>query len=81
LRYWKAHFQVIEKVKQVVAREPTYVSFVCCDSKQSWMVYIGLPGESYQPLTFNPAPAGDIRLPKAAFALRSQDSPITVAAP
>jgi hypothetical protein len=61
--------QVSEKVKQVIGREPTDVSFVCCDSKQSWMVYIGLPGESYQALALNPVPAGDIRLPKAAVAL------------
>jgi hypothetical protein len=34
------------------------------------MVYIGLPGESYQALDFNAVPAEDIRLPKAAVALR-----------
>jgi hypothetical protein len=33
------------------------------------MAYIGLPGESYKPLAFNPAPAQDVRLPKAALAL------------
>jgi hypothetical protein len=36
------------------------------------MVYIGLPGKSYQALEFNPAPTGDIRLPKAALALRQE---------
>ncbi len=35
-------------------------------------MYIGLPGESYQALAINPAPSGDIRLPKAAIALRQQ---------
>src|ERR1017187_1102914 len=64
--------QVSEKVKQVIGREPTDVSFVCCDSKQDWMVYIGLPGESYKALALNPAPAGDIRLPAAAVALRQK---------
>jgi hypothetical protein len=64
--------QVREKIKQVIGRAPTDVSFVCCDSKQNWMVYIGLPGESYQPLDFNPAPAGGIRLPKAPIALRDE---------
>ena len=64
--------QVREAVKQVIGREPTDISFVCCDSKQGWMVYIGLPGESYQPLDFNTAPVADIRLPKAAVALRQQ---------
>jgi hypothetical protein len=36
------------------------------------MAYIGLPGESYQALAFNPAPAGDIRLPKVAVTLRQE---------
>jgi hypothetical protein len=64
--------QVSETVAQVIGRPPTDVSFVCCDSKQNWMVYIGLPGESYAPLAFNPAPTGDVRLPKAALALRDE---------
>lgn len=62
--------QVSETVKQVMGRAPTDVSFVCCDSKQSWMVYIGLPGESYQALAFNPVASDAIRLPKAAIGLR-----------
>jgi hypothetical protein len=61
--------QVGEKVRQAIGREPTSVSFVCCDSKQRWTVYIGLPGESYQSLSFDRAPNGDIRLPKAALTL------------
>jgi hypothetical protein len=64
--------QVSEMVEQVIARPPTDVSFVCCDSKQNWMVYIGLPGESYEPLAFNPAPVQDVRLPKAALTVREE---------
>jgi len=64
--------QVSEKIKQVIGRAPTDVNFVCCDSKQNWMMYIGLPGESYQALAFNPTPAGDIRFPNAAVALREE---------
>ena len=59
-------------VKQVIGRPPTDIAFICCDSKQHDMVYIGLPGESYQALAFNPAPAGHIRFPKAALALREE---------
>jgi hypothetical protein len=36
------------------------------------MVYIGLPGESYQALDFSTQPVGEIRLPKAAVALRQE---------
>jgi hypothetical protein len=64
--------QVSDKVKQVIGREPTGVSFVCCDSKQDWIVYVGLPGESYRALDFNPVPDEPIRLPKVALALREE---------
>jgi len=64
--------QVHQTVEQVIGRPPTDVSFVCCDSKQNWIVYIGLPGESYEPLTFNPAPTRALRFPKAALALREE---------
>jgi hypothetical protein len=36
------------------------------------MVYIGLPGDSYQAITFNPAPTGDVRFPKDAVKLQQQ---------
>jgi len=61
--------QVNQRVRQVIGRDPTDVSFVCCDDRQAWMAYIGLPGESYQPLTWNPAPTGDARLSAAALTL------------
>jgi hypothetical protein len=61
--------QVGEAVKRVIGRESTSVSFVCCDAKQNYMAYIGLPGESYQALDFNPAPTGDVRFPKDAVRL------------
>ena len=64
--------QVGEAVEQVIGREPTSVSFVCCDAKHNYMVYIGLPGESYQGLAFNPPPRGDVRLPKDAVKLRRE---------
>jgi hypothetical protein len=62
--------QVSAAVEKAIGRPPTDVSFLCCDSKQNAIVFIGLPGASYEPLAFNPAPAQDIRLPKAALALR-----------
>lgn len=61
--------QVSEIVKQVTGHDPTSVTFVCCDAKQNWMIFIGLAGASYQPITFHSAPTGEIRFPKPAFAL------------
>lgn len=63
---------ISDKVKQVIGGEPTDVSFVCCDSKQNWMVYIGLPGKSSQQIVFNPVPTGDVRLPAEAVKLREE---------
>src|SRR5215467_2449262 len=40
--------QVSDLVKQITGRPATDVVFLCCDSKQNYMVYIGLQGESYQ---------------------------------
>jgi len=61
--------QVAERVRQVIGRDPTDMAFVCCDAKQNFTAYIGLPGASYQPLAFNPAPKGAARLPKPAVSL------------
>ena len=61
--------QVREAVLKAIGRPPTDVTFDCCDSKQNVMVWIGLPGESYEPLAFNPTPAGNVRLPKVALSL------------
>ena len=64
--------QVSQTVEKVIGRPATDVAFICCDSKQNAMVYIGLPGDSYSPLTFNPAPTQNVRFPKAALALREE---------
>jgi hypothetical protein len=64
--------QVTQRVRQVIGRDPTDIGFVCCDAKQNFMVYIGLPGESYQPLVANSVPSGAVRLPKAAVSLREK---------
>lgn len=61
--------EVNDRVKQITGRAATDVSFVCCDSKQHWMVYVGVQGESYRELHFNPVPMGTVRLPKDAVTL------------
>lgn len=61
--------QVSDRVKQITGRPATDVSFVCCDSQQRWMAYIGLQGASYQEIHFDPAPTGNIRLPNEAMKL------------
>jgi len=54
--------KVAEAIERAIGREPTDVSFVCCDAKQNYMVYVGLPGESYEALAFAPAPTGYLHL-------------------
>ena len=61
-----------DRVKQVTGRETTDVSFVCCDAKQNFLVYIGLPGVSSQAVRFRPKPAGDIRFPPEIVKLRDE---------
>jgi hypothetical protein len=43
--------------------EPTDISSKCCDNAGNRLLYIGLPGASYKPFSFNPAPTGTERLP------------------
>jgi len=64
--------QVSDVVNRITGRAATDVAFLCCDSKQNYVIYIGLRGESYQELRLDPAPAGSIRLPKAAMKLGDQ---------
>ena len=59
-------------IKQVIGRDPTDVVFICCDDKQHYLAYIGLPGQSYEALAFNPAPTGGARLPKEGAKLGEQ---------
>jgi HEAT repeats len=61
--------RVSDRVKEITGRTATDIAFVCCDSKQNYMAYIGLQGASYQELRFDPAPRGSIRLPKEAMKL------------
>lgn len=61
--------QVAEAIERSIGRQPTDVSFVCCDAKQNYLVYVGLPGESYEALAFAPAPTGGVRFPKDAVKL------------
>jgi hypothetical protein len=49
------------RIRKAIGRAPTDVDAVCCDERRQWMIYIGLPGQSSQPVTFNPAPVGTER--------------------
>lgn len=61
--------QVASTIRQIIGREPTDVAFICCDARQQYLTYIGLPGASYEALAFDPAPTGRARLPKDAVKL------------
>ncbi len=64
--------QISHAVEKAIGRGPTDIALICCDSKQNDMVFIGLPGESYEPLLFHPTPSQDVRFPKVAVALSDQ---------
>ena len=52
-----------EEVKKAVGQAAT-VSFICCNQRGDWLVYIGLAGKTAHAVRYNPAPTGDARLPK-----------------
>src|SRR5262249_33224529 len=64
--------QIAASIKRVIGREPTDVAFICCDAKQYSLVFIGLPGESFETLVFNATPTDTVRLTKDAVKLSEE---------
>jgi hypothetical protein len=64
--------KIRESIKQTTGRAATDVDIVCCDIKGQSMVFIGLPGTNVRPLTPDPAPQGNVRLPPAIVILYEQ---------
>lgn len=50
-------------VERATGRKPTGVDAVCCTARGERVVFIGLPGSSYWPYTFDPSPQGSVSLP------------------
>jgi len=69
-----------ESVRRVLARSPTDVSFTCCDDHERWMVYLGLPGESYRAVRYHAPPTGSDRLPPELVTLDDETEQATQAA-
>lgn len=65
----KVRAEISDRVRQAVGHEPTDVTFVCCEHGAR-SVFIGLPGESSQRVTYHPAPAGASRFPPTILRLR-----------
>jgi hypothetical protein len=61
--------RVAAAVRQAIGRDPTDVAIVCCDERQQWLLFIGLPGTSSKPMTYQSAPTSSIRLPTAVITL------------
>jgi len=68
------------RVKHVIGHDATDVAFVCCDSEQRWMIYIGLPGASSKPAKYNASPRGTARFPAEALRLDKEIEDAWVAA-
>ena len=51
-------------VVKAIGVKPTEVAEICCDTSGRLLIYIGLPGQTYRPQAFNPAPTGSEHLPK-----------------
>jgi hypothetical protein len=50
-------------VHRVTGRNATDVFVACCTGRGELTIFIGLPGDSFRPLTFDAAPQGAISLP------------------
>jgi len=63
--------KIKQAVRRVLGKDPTDITFVCCDNHGSSVIYIGLPGNT-RATAYNRKPTGPDRLPKAATQLYDQ---------
>ena len=49
-------------VLQSIGKAATDVAGVCCTADGGLLVFIGIPGESYQAFAYSPAPTGQARV-------------------
>lgn len=56
-----AKARVREAVVRSIGKEATDIAGVCCASNGGLLVYIGIPGGSYKPFAYGPAPQGHAR--------------------
>jgi hypothetical protein len=61
--------KISQSVKREIGRDATDVTFACCDDHGSWMIFVGLPGESTRRFQHNPSPKGSSRLPRSILDL------------
>jgi hypothetical protein len=64
--------RIKQSVRQTLGGDATDVQFTCCDDRQLWIVYIGLPGESSRVVSFSPPPTGQARLPSGVMELHEE---------
>ncbi len=65
----KTRDQIRTAVQKSIGQAPTAVNFVCCDEQHHQQIYIGLPGNNFHALAYNPAPTGTDRLAPAIIRL------------
>jgi hypothetical protein len=63
---------VRQAVVRAIGKPPTDVASVCCDEKGNWLLFVGLPGESYKGFTYLPQPRGEERLPMPVMELHKR---------
>lgn len=64
--------QIEESVRQAIRRDPTDISFLCCNAQGKVIIYVGLPGLSFRSLRYNPKPGGSVELPSQVVSLYDQ---------
>ena len=65
-------FRAKAAVKASIGQEATDLGPVCCDAHDSWIVYIGLPGQNLEVIRYNSSPKGAIHFPPEVVTLYDQ---------
>ena len=64
--------RIKEASRNVMRDEPAGVTFVCCNPKKEWMIFIGLRENGSQPVRYTSRPEGAAVLPAEVIELYSE---------
>src|SRR5574341_281490 len=71
---------VTASVQQTIGRPATDVAVVCCDNAGKMVVFVGLPGDSSRPFTYNSPPKGRLTLPQTILDLYTRATELNLEA-
>jgi hypothetical protein len=62
-----------DAISAVIGKPPTDVAVICCDPSQQLLIFIGLPGSTFRPVSISLVPSGSARLDREGLDLYERE--------